>query len=158
MAPVGFPCVREASKSAILPDGLLAASAAFAGWSWFRPYAWSPDPAARCKIVGTQVTRDHSYFWVDVHLKVNPGTPTICRKPVTPETARGDRTGTRRHHVCWKRGPAHHRYLVQILAGARRPRAARSPSHLTTGNSSSNAKPGIPKLGATYRNFPTNHW
>lgn len=68
---------------------LLLASAAFAAWNWFRPYSWSPDPAARCKVVETLVTRDHSYFWVNVRLKVNPGETHDLQKPVRLETARG---------------------------------------------------------------------
>jgi hypothetical protein len=69
----------------------LIAATAFAGWSWFRPYAWSPDPAARCKIVETLVTRDQSFFWVNVHLKVIPGMTHDLQKPVVLETAAGKR-------------------------------------------------------------------
>ena len=57
------------------------------GW----PYAWRPDPAARCKVVETLVTRDQSFFWVDVHLKVNPGMTHDLRKTVRLETATGAR-------------------------------------------------------------------
>jgi hypothetical protein len=67
----------------------LLASAAFAGWSWFRPYSWSSDPAARCKVVETLVTRDQSFFWVNVRLKVNPGAVHELLKPVRLETASG---------------------------------------------------------------------
>ena len=61
----------------------LALSAGFAAWTWFRPYAWNPDPAARCKVVGVQVTQDQSYFWVEAHLKVNPGMTHNLEKPVS---------------------------------------------------------------------------
>jgi hypothetical protein len=67
----------------------LFASAAFAGWSWFRPYAWSSDPGARCKIVETLVTRDQSFYWLNVRLKVNSSAAHELQKPVTLETARG---------------------------------------------------------------------
>lgn len=67
----------------------LLASCAFAGWSWFRPYSWRSDPAARCEIVETMVTRDLSYFWIHVRLKVNPGETHDMRKPVTLTTTSG---------------------------------------------------------------------
>lgn len=67
----------------------LFASAAFAGWSWFRPYSWKSDPAARCKVVETLVTLDQSFYWVNVRLKVIPGATHELQKPVTLETARG---------------------------------------------------------------------
>jgi hypothetical protein len=67
----------------------LMASAAFAAWSWLRPYSWWNDPAARCKVVETMVTRDRSYFWVHVRLKVNSGEAHDLRKPVALTTAAG---------------------------------------------------------------------
>ena len=67
----------------------LLAAAAFAAWSWFRPYAWHPDPEARCQVVETLVTRDQSFFWVHVHLKVNPGMTHDLLKPVRLVTASG---------------------------------------------------------------------
>ncbi|RYD18214.1 MAG: hypothetical protein EOP88_23410 [Verrucomicrobiaceae bacterium] len=67
----------------------LLASGAFAAWSWFRPYAWQSDPKARCKVVETMVTRDRSYFWMHVRLKVNPGEKHDLEKPVTLSTATG---------------------------------------------------------------------
>lgn len=67
----------------------LLVSTVFAAWSWFRPYAWSADPAARCKVVGTQLKKDQSFFWVDVHLKVNSGQTHDLMKPVRLQTAAG---------------------------------------------------------------------
>lgn len=61
----------------------------FATWSWLRPYAWNEDPAARCKVAGVQVTPDQSYFWVHVHLKMNPGAEHDLRKPVILATGTG---------------------------------------------------------------------
>ena len=60
----------------------LLAAAAFASWSWLRPYAWNPDPAARCKVIGTQVRKDLAYYWVDTHLKTIPGQTHDLLKPV----------------------------------------------------------------------------
>ncbi len=71
----------------------LAISFAFAAWSWLRPYAWRPDPAARCKVVETLVTRDGSFNWVNVHLKVNSGSEHDLTQPVVLETAGGGRIG-----------------------------------------------------------------
>ena len=61
----------------------------FAAWSWLRPYAWGVDPAARCKVVGSQVKRDTSFFWLDAHLKVTPGQNHDLSKPVRLVTAAG---------------------------------------------------------------------
>lgn len=61
---------------------MLVVSAGFAGWSWLRPYAWNADPAARCRVIGSQVKRDRSNYWVDVHLKVSPGLEHDLMKPV----------------------------------------------------------------------------
>jgi len=65
------------------------ASSVFAAWSWFRPYEWSPDPAARCKVIGTQVRKDQAYHWVDMHLKINPGQTHDLAKPVRLVTGSG---------------------------------------------------------------------
>ena len=65
----------------------LLVSAAFAAWSWLRPYAWTVDPAARCKVVGSQVKPDRSNYWLDVHLKVTPGKTHDLSKPVRLCTA-----------------------------------------------------------------------
>lgn len=67
----------------------LLASAAFAAWTWFQPYAWNPDPAARCTIEETLVTRDQEYSWVNVHLKLKPGMSHDLQKPVYLESAAG---------------------------------------------------------------------
>ena len=67
----------------------LLMATAFAAWSWLRPYAWSPDPAARCEILETLVTRDQSYFWLNVHLQVNPGMAHDLQKPIRLETTNG---------------------------------------------------------------------
>ncbi len=67
----------------------LVLSSLFASWVWFRPYAWNSDAAARCKVQAALVTRDESYYWVDVHLKVNDGLNHDLQKPVLLETASG---------------------------------------------------------------------
>lgn len=66
-------------------------ASAFAAWSWFRPYAWKSDPAALCKVVGTQVTPDREYFWVETHLEMLPGKTHDLEKPVVLLTATGEK-------------------------------------------------------------------
>lgn len=60
----------------------LLVTAAFAAWSWFKPYDWNPDPGARCKVVGCQLRKDRSFFWLDVHLEITPGKTHDLEKPV----------------------------------------------------------------------------
>lgn len=67
----------------------LLVSSAFAAWGWLRPYSWSVDPAAKCKVVGCQVKKDGSFFWLDAHLKVTPGQAHDLMKPVRLITAAG---------------------------------------------------------------------
>lgn len=62
---------------------------AFAAWGWLRPYAWRADPAARAKVAGVLVTRDQSYFWLEAHLKMNPGEEHDLRQAVLLETPAG---------------------------------------------------------------------
>lgn len=80
--------VNRRNLRAALTVTLLFA-AGFAAWSWFRPYAWSVDRNARCEVVGCQVKRDRSNFWVDVHLKMTPGQTHDLMKPVLLLTSEG---------------------------------------------------------------------
>jgi hypothetical protein len=61
---------------------LMLACLGFAGWISFRPYAWNPDPAARCQVLGVEVKRDRSFCWLEAHLKVIPGQNHDMEKPV----------------------------------------------------------------------------
>jgi hypothetical protein len=124
-------------KRQILRNSLLVClflSSAFAAWSWFRPYAWRPDPAARCKIVETLVTRDQSYFWVDVRLKVTPGMTHDLQKPARLETATGAT-----HEPADLAGPL--------------------TLHLNDGKLLIKTRNAVPELAtSTYKNFTTNQW
>ncbi len=136
----------------------LLISAAIAAWSWFRPYAWQPDPAARCKVVETLVTRDHSYYWVDVHLKVDPGKVHDLQKPVYLETAPGKRFEPADTTFGGRTGqpPAEIWLKFWVEAGDL---AHPLNLHLNDGNLVVKATQGTPHLGAaSYRNFTTNHW
>lgn len=68
---------------------VLCFSATIAAWSWFRPYSWHSDPAARCRVVAAQVKKDRSFYWLDLHLKVRPGESHDLMKPVRLVTAGG---------------------------------------------------------------------
>ena len=69
----------------------LVASAAFASWAWLRPYDFHPDPAARCEILETLITRDGSFFWANVHLKVSSGMEHDLKIPVILNTPSGEK-------------------------------------------------------------------
>jgi hypothetical protein len=89
MAPLVSPVrVKRPTLRFLLVLALLV-SAGFAAWSWLRPYAWRVDPAARCKVVGVQVIKDRSFFWLDVHLKITPGQTHDMLKPVRLSTSAG---------------------------------------------------------------------
>lgn len=67
----------------------LGVSVVFAAWQWFRPYDWSPDPAARYHIVHAAVERDHSYLWLNLFLERNGQEAHDLTKPVRLLTADG---------------------------------------------------------------------
>jgi hypothetical protein len=136
----------------------LIAAAGFAAWSWFRPYSWKPDPSARCEIVETLVTRDQSYFWVNVHLKVNPGSTHDLQKPVRLETSRG----VKLEPADTTLGGNDIQALTEIwfkfwveAADLEGPLTL----HLNDGKLTVKSSNGVPGLAdATYRNFTTNRW
>ncbi len=76
-------------KLRIILLAIFLLAAAFASWSWLRPYAWDADPKARCKVVGVLVKRDHSNFWLDAHLKILPDQTHDLLQPVRLKTASG---------------------------------------------------------------------
>lgn len=61
---------------------LLTLCSIWAAWTWLRPYAWNPDPLARCHISGIQVRQDRSYYWLEAHLKITPGQSIDLLKPI----------------------------------------------------------------------------
>jgi hypothetical protein len=80
--------VKRPVVRALLPM-FLCLTAAFAAWSWYRPYAWNPDPAAGCRVKLAQVRKDHGFYWLDLHLKVVPGQTHDFARPVRLLTAAG---------------------------------------------------------------------
>jgi hypothetical protein len=87
-AALGSPAVVTRFKFRVLLMVLLGITTSFAAWTWLRPYAWGVDPAARCKVVGAQIRKDQSFFWLDVHLKMLPGESHDLMKPVRLVTSR----------------------------------------------------------------------
>ena len=136
----------------------LLVSAGFAAWSWFRPYAWHSDSAARCKVVETLVTRDRAFFWVDVHLKVNPGMTHDLQKPVRLATA----AGAELEPADTTFGGNDEESTTDIwfkfwLDSA--DMAGPLELHLNDGKLLVKAVKGVPELGtASSRNFTSNHW
>jgi hypothetical protein len=68
---------------------LLLAAAAFAIWTWIRPYQWQADPGARFVVEAVEVTRDHADFWVNVHLKRSGEADHDLEKRLVLETRSG---------------------------------------------------------------------
>ncbi len=136
----------------------LLAAAAFAAWSWFRPYAWHSDSAARCQVVETLVTRDHAFFWVDVHLKVNPGMTHDLQKPVHLETAAGKQFESADTTFGGSDGPGTTDIWLKFwLEPADLTRTL--TLHINDGKLLVKASEGVPQLAnSAYRNFNTNQW
>ncbi len=67
----------------------LAISVVFAAWQWFRPYDWSPDPAARFRVTHCYVKRDVSNLWLLVSLKPREGQVMDFSQPIHLVTAQG---------------------------------------------------------------------
>jgi hypothetical protein len=72
----------------ILAASLLISSA-FAAWMWYRPFDFSPDPAARFHIDRAALRRDQSFYWLDLHLLRNGKTAHDMDKPIRLETSTG---------------------------------------------------------------------
>ena len=136
----------------------LLLSTAFAAWAWFRPYSWQSDPASHCKVVSTLVTRDTSYFWVEVHLKVNPGMTHDLQKPVRLETAGGKRLEPADTTFSGKQEQGTTDIWFKFWLESADIEGDLT-LHLNDGKLIVKANPGIPQLGSSiYRNFTTNHW
>lgn len=61
---------------------MIAMSLAFAVWSWLRPYDGNADPAARAKVLGVELRRDHSFYWLEVHVRAKKGNSLDFSRPV----------------------------------------------------------------------------
>ena len=86
---MGSPVAVSRKKVRSILVGLLIVSAAFAAWAWLRPYEWSADSGAACRITGCQVVQDHSNYWVNLQLKVNRGAKHDDKIPVKLITSSG---------------------------------------------------------------------
>jgi len=61
--------------------GMLVFALAFAAWGWLRPYDLDPDPKARAEIVGVELRRDHSFYWLTVHVRARGGESLDISRP-----------------------------------------------------------------------------
>jgi len=136
----------------------LLLAAAFVAWTWFRPYSWNPDPAARCTVVETLVTRDQAFFWVHVHLKVNPGMTHDLQNPVRLETSRGAKVEPADTTLVDTPAQAVSEIWLKFwleAADLQGPLDLR----LNDGRLSIKSQPGVPLTGgSSSRNFTTNQW
>lgn len=68
---------------------LLGLSAVFALGAWFVPYDFTPDPGAKFKISATQLKRDRSNYWLNIHLVRSGNEGHDLMKPVRLVTRDG---------------------------------------------------------------------
>jgi hypothetical protein len=136
----------------------LFAATVFAAWSWFRPYAWSSDAGARCEVVGALVTRDQSFYWLNVHLKVNPGMNHDLQKRVRLEGSPGVYLEPADTTLVGKDGQAISEIWFKFWLESSHLEGPLT-LYLNEGKLSIKSSQGIPDLGNSgYRNFVTNHW
>ena len=79
---MGSPVGVSRKHFRILLVVLVVISGGMAAWSWLRPYEWGADSKAGCHIVGCQVVRDHSNYWVNLKLKMNRGAEHDDKIPI----------------------------------------------------------------------------
>lgn len=135
----------------------VVAAAIFAAWAWLRPYAWRPDPAARCEVAALRVKRDRSNYWVDVHLEVRPGQAHDLFKPVRLVTSAG-----REIEVADTRFAGDPRAPTALWCKFWLERADLEGTlalRINDGRLAIKSRPGLPRLGpAEERTFPTHTW
>lgn len=141
----------------LLAAGFLAASA-FAAWSWFRPYAWETDPAARGRISETLVTHDQTFYWVTVRYEVNPGMTHDLQKPVY--LTAGDGKIFDPADTTFSGGDPLNTTGIWFKFWLESSDIEKPLHlHLNGGALTVKADSGLPELGKSgSRNFTTNHW
>ena len=138
--------------------GGLLLSTAFAMWSGLRPYSWHSDPGARCEVVETLLTRDQSFFWVNVHLKMNPGMSHDMQKPIRLETAGGRKLEPADITLGAQDGREPPEIWVKFWLEATDLNGPLT-LHLNDGKLQIKASMGIPKLEtSSFKNFTTHQW
>ncbi|MGA0846904.1 MAG: hypothetical protein ACO3RV_10200, partial [Luteolibacter sp.] len=127
-------------------------------WTWLRPYAWNPDPAAAYRIEAAQVKHDTGYYWLDLHLRRVDAHDHDCMKTlqlisqsgreIEPADIRFGRDSSRGHDELWLKfwlepGDFDGPLRLEIQDGVLDVRSGR----------------GIPNLGKDdQRNYTTSHW
>lgn len=141
----------------VLVASFVAASA-FAAWSWLRPYASETDSAARGEISETLVTRDRSFFWINVHYKVAPGMVHDLQQPVSLTT--GDGKSIEPADTTFAGPDPKAATEIWFKFWLEPSDLARTLTlHLNGGSLVVKATTGIPDAGSSdSRNFTTNHW
>ena len=138
--------------------GCLLVASAFAAWGWLRPYAWRSDPAARCQIVETLVTRDQSFYWLHVHLKVNPEMTHDLQKPVQLITAAGRKLEPADTTFSSINGQATSEIWLKFWLDST-DLTHTLELQINEGKLNVKASNGIPHLvNSTSKNFTTNQW
>jgi hypothetical protein len=150
-------CVTRQIFRYCLLVGLLGA-VGFACWTWFRPYDWSPDPGARCKVIATLVTPDVSFYWVEVHLKINPGMSHDLQKPVYLQTATGTKLQPADTTLAGEDGKTTTEIWFKFWLDSSQIEGPLN-LHLNDGQLSIKRTSRAPELGTSdFRNFTTNQW
>lgn len=136
----------------------LVSAAAFAVWSGLRPYDRQPDPAARCQVLEALVTRDQSFYWVNLHLKVNLQTTHDLQKPFYLTTAAGVRHEPADTAFAGPEGqPPTGLWFKFWLDDA--DLAGPLLLHLNDGTLTIKSTQGVPTLApSASKNFTTHHW
>jgi hypothetical protein len=136
----------------------LVVTAAFAVWSWFRPYAWNVDPGARCEVIGTQIRKDRAFFWVEVHLKVRTGQTHDLIKPVLLRNAAGREFEPADTTFAMDQGGGKSEMWVKFWLESGDLEGALS-LRINDGTLVIKENPGIPDLGqSNIAYYVTNHW
>ncbi|HSP41429.1 MAG TPA: hypothetical protein VLO11_01035 [Luteolibacter sp.] len=130
----------------------------FASWVWLRPYAWNPDPGARCKVVAAQVRQDRSFYWLDLHLKPLDGDSHDLMKPVRLVTSSGREIEPADTTLGGKPGRETTDLWFKFWL---EPQDFEGPLHLriNEGKLKIRGGSGVPRLGRSgMETFPTSNW
>lgn len=137
---------------------VLSTALLFAAWTWFRPYDWNPDPGARCTVVATLVTPDVTFYWVEVHLNVNPGMSHDLRKPVFLQTGSGAKLQPADTTLASIDGKTSTEIWFKFWLDSAQIKGPLN-LHLNDGVLAIKKSALEPKLGGSeFRNFTTNQW
>jgi hypothetical protein len=108
--------------------------------------------------VETLLTRDQSFFWVNVHLKMNPGMSHDMQKPIRLETAGGRKLEPADITLGAQDGQETTEIWVKFWLEATDLNGPLT-LHLNDGKLQIKASMGIPQLEtSSFKNFTTHQW